>query len=105
MLYAFSLKQRFNRNCLQACRTEQATETKRCKNVIDRYLHRPVTITKPGIERVQALDDISRSGYVVIATKPVHRLQIHPIVHKLHLGSCSSVSMQPWADRHTRRHA
>jgi len=30
----------------------------------------------PGIERVQALADIPRSGYVVIATKPVHRLQI-----------------------------
>jgi len=32
--------------------------------------------------RVQALADISRSAlYVVIATKPVHRLQIRPIVH------------------------
>jgi len=39
------------------------------------------TILKPGIERVQALADISRSGYVVIVTKPVHRLQIRPIVH------------------------
>jgi len=29
---------------------------------------------------VQALADILRSGYVVIATKPVHRLQIRPIV-------------------------
>jgi len=39
--------------------------------------------TEPGIKRVglQALADISRSGYVVIATKPVHRLQIRPIVH------------------------
>ena len=36
---------------------------------------------KPGIERVQALADISRSRYVVIATKHVHRLQIRPIVH------------------------
>ena len=35
----------------------------------------------PGIERVQALADIPRSGYVVIATKPVHRLQIRPIVY------------------------
>jgi len=34
----------------------------------------------PGIERVQALTDISRSGYVVISTKPVHRLQIRTIV-------------------------
>jgi len=31
---------------------------------------------KPGIERVQALADISRLRYVVIATKPAHRLQI-----------------------------
>jgi len=30
---------------------------------------------------VQAFPDISRSRYVVIATKPVHRLQIRPIVH------------------------
>jgi len=29
----------------------------------------------------QELADISRSGYVVIATKPVHWLQIRPIVH------------------------
>jgi len=29
--------------------------------------------TKPGIERVQALADISRSCYVAIATQPVHR--------------------------------
>jgi len=40
-----------------------------------------LTIVIPGIERVQALADISRSGYVVIATKPVHRSQIRPIVH------------------------
>jgi len=37
---------------------------------------------KPGIERVQALVDISRSRYVAIATQPVHGLQIRPIVHK-----------------------
>jgi len=36
---------------------------------------------EPGVEPVQALTDISRSGYVVIATKPVHRLQIRSIVH------------------------
>jgi len=35
-----------------------------------------------GIERVQAPADISRSALCyVIATKPVHRLQIRPIVH------------------------
>jgi len=39
-----------------------------------------MTQFKP-IERVQALADISRSGYIVIATNPVHRLQIRPIVH------------------------
>jgi len=39
--------------------------------------------TKPGIERVQALAGISRSRYVVVvvATKPVYRLQIRPIMH------------------------
>jgi len=36
---------------------------------------------QPGIEPVQALADISRSRYVAAATQPVHRLQIHPIVH------------------------
>jgi len=34
-----------------------------------------------GTERVQALAKISRLGYVVIATKPVHLLHICPIVH------------------------
>jgi len=51
--------------------------------------------SQPAIERVQALADISRSALyafavykaislhtcIVIATKPVHRLQIHPIMH------------------------
>jgi len=37
-----------------------------------------VSILKPGTERVQALTDISRSGYVVIAMKPV---QIRPVVY------------------------
>jgi len=40
-----------------------------------------VTQLQPGIERVQALADMSRLRYVVIATKPVHLLQIRPIVH------------------------
>jgi len=39
------------------------------------------TDNKPGIEQVQALADILRLGYVVIATKPVHQLQIRQIVH------------------------
>jgi len=39
------------------------------------------TIFNQASERVQAFPDISRSRYVVIATKPVHRLQIRPIVH------------------------
>jgi len=69
------------------------------------------TVYQPGIERVQALADISCSCYVAIATKPVHRLQIHPIVHNE--GSpftispsyiCSSVDMRPWTDRHTHTH-
>jgi len=36
---------------------------------------------KTFIERVQALADILRSRYIVIAAKPVHRLHIRPIVH------------------------
>jgi len=36
---------------------------------------------QPGTEREQALADTSRSRYVVIVTKPVHRLQIRQIVH------------------------
>jgi len=47
--------------------------------------------------------------YVVIATKPVHRSRIRPIVHNsgtppttpnLHPGPCSSVGMRPRTDRH-----
>jgi len=33
-------------------------------------------------EPVQAPANTSRSRYVAIATQPVHRLQIRPIVHK-----------------------
>jgi len=49
--------------------------------------------------------------YVVIATKPMHQVQICQIVHNhrapptippnLHPGPCSSVGMQRWTDRHT----
>jgi len=67
-----------------------------------------------GIGRVRALADISRSGYVVIATKPVHQLQIRPIVHnhwaphtipKLHPDPCSSVGMRRGTDTQTDRQA
>jgi len=49
-------------------------------------------------EWVQALADVLRSSCVVIATKPVHKLQICPTVHNLghplplHAGPCSSVA-------------
>ena len=68
--------------------------------------------SEPGIEQVQVLADNPRSGYVVTATKPVHRLQIHPIVHnykaplpflQLTPGSvqlCENAAR----DRHTGRH-
>jgi len=55
-----------------------------------RFMHYTLSFTrrngiyslfKPGIDRVQALADISRSRYVLIATKPVHRLQILPVAH------------------------
>jgi len=61
----------------------------------------------PGTERVQPLADILRSGYVVIATKPVPQLQIcttrgHPYhCSKLHPGPRSSVGMWRGTDRHT----
>jgi len=56
----------------------------------------------------RALADISRSRYVVTATKLLHRLQICPIVHnyhspKLHPGPCSSVGMWQETERQTRR--
>jgi len=65
---------------------------------------------QPGTERVQALADILHSRYVVTATKPVHPLQIHPIVlkygaplpfPKLYPVLCSSVGMRRRTDRHT----
>jgi len=37
----------------------------------------------------------------VIATKPVHRLQIRPTVPKLHPGPCSGVGIRRGTDRHT----
>jgi len=40
-----------------------------------------ITESKPAIERVQALADVLRSRYVIIATKPVHGLQIRPTSH------------------------
>ena len=52
--------------------------------------------------------------YVAVATKPVHRLLIRPIVHnytghsyhspKLHPGPCSSVGMRRGTERQTDRH-
>ena len=61
-----------------------------------------ITILTRHRASIQALADILRSRYVVIATKPAHRLQIRPIVHKaplqLHPGSCSSAGMQRETD-------
>jgi len=73
------------------------------------------TVEKLGIERLQALADISRSRYVAVATQPVHRLQIRPIVQttrghplpfpKLHPGPSSSVGLRLQTDTQTRRRA
>ena len=58
--------------------------------------------------------DTSRSSCVVIATKPVHRLQVRPIVHnqraphtipEITSGSYSSVGMRRGTDRQTHRRA
>jgi len=38
-------------------------------------------MSNQAIERVQALADISHSGYSVTATKPLHSLQIRPMLH------------------------
>ena len=56
------------------------------------------TKLQPDIEQVQALADISRSRYFVIATKPVHRLQIRPT------KQCTRVRAVGWAcgQRQTR---
>jgi len=53
------------------------TYSAQCRRRMANFTH----TLQPAIERVQALADILRSGYVVIATKPVHRLKIRPIVH------------------------
>jgi len=59
---------------------------------------------------------LPRISSVAIATQPVHRLQIRPIVHnrfhcplplqsaKLHPGPCDNVGMRPQIDTHTHRH-
>jgi len=68
---------------------------------------------QPSIQRVQAFADISCSRYVVIATKPMHRLQTAqycatrgPTLHsaKLNPGPCSSVGMRRRTDTHRDRH-
>jgi len=66
---------------------------------------------QPDIERVQALADISRSRYAAIATQPVHRLQIRPVVHKgvrhtippMGMSPCNSLGMRPGTDRQSDR--
>ena len=86
-----------------------------------------INTTKPATERVQALADIRNRrythlecirlkltyAYVVIATNPVHQLQIRPILHnqkaplpfpKLHPGLCSSVGMRRGTDWQTDTH-
>ena len=68
--------------------------------------------SKPGIERVQALADFRVRRYVVIATKPVHRLQIRPIMHNYRappsIPQLTSGSVQSCGnaakDRQTHRH-
>lgn len=66
-----------DRQVLQYCSTAKITRP------YHRNICRCTTIIKPGIEWVQAciLADISRLGYVVIATRPVQRLQIRQIAH------------------------
>ena len=46
-----------------------------------RQLSNPKRQQQPGIQRLQALTDIAHSLYIVIAIKPMHRLQICLIVH------------------------
>ena len=91
---------------LSLCDGNTVTHRQLCSQYLIKSLQR-----RPGIEQVQVLADISRLHYVVTATKPVHRLQICPIVlnqgvppyhsPKLHPGPCSSVSMRPRTNRHT----
>ena len=69
-------------------------------------------MVKPGIKRVQALADISRSALCCHSNETVHRLQIRPIVHDYsrcipyhphnwHPGTCSSVGMRRRTDTQT----
>jgi len=50
-------------------------------HVLEVLFYKSFLTKKTGIEQVQALADILHSGYVVVATKPVHRSQIRPLVH------------------------
>jgi len=43
--------------------------------------------SKPSIERVQALTDISRSHYAAMAMQRMRRLQIRPMVHNYGVSS------------------
>ena len=79
---------------------------------------RTTTTYKLDIERLSeykhTIANISRLRYDAIATRPVHRLQIRPIVHnytghplllpQVTSGPCNSVGMQPLTDRQTHRH-
>jgi len=72
-----------------------------------------ITINKAYSDYKHVLANILRSHFVAIATQPVHRLQIRPILHnygafpttpKLHLGPCNSAGMWPRTDKQTHTH-
>ena len=53
-----------------------------CLSVCLAVRHKSVLYqNEPDIERIEAVADILRSAYAVIATKSIHRLQIRQIVH------------------------
>jgi len=88
-----------------------ATKPRECHLVISSGKLRLIHSSKPGIEWVQALNGILRLGYVVIATKPLHLLQMCPISHncgapplfpKSHPGPCGSVGMRRGTESHRR---
>ena len=104
---AFLVHKQFTVDTLEALSTETPDTVRTV------CTERPLKHTTPAIHQVQAssLTFHIRCVYAVIATKPVHRLQIGPMVHnwgtprtpKLHLVRCSSAGMRRGTDRNIDR--
>ena len=90
---------------------EPATPTSHIRRAI---LRTPPVTRQSAASSANRPRPVGRSCYVAIATQPVPRLQIRPIMHnyrgqplpcpKLHPGPCSCVGVRPRTDRHTDTH-